>query len=90
MGTKLSIDKIVSELEDILAIDPTFFRRIRFLNRNPSGIAHHLKVELVSRSCGDSTNTNTNEEKYAPKPSVSTASRLPASLSRIMKPTWCY
>lgn len=90
MGTKLSIDKIVSELEDILAIDPTFFRRIRFLNRNPSGIAHHLKVRTNSPSCGGSTRIRMTEAKFARKPSVLTGSRPPGSLSRIMKPIWCY
>ena len=44
MGTKLSIDKNVSELQDILSMDPNYFRRIRFENVSPHGIAHHLKV----------------------------------------------
>jgi hypothetical protein len=44
MGTKLSIDKQVSSLEDILRMDPRYFKRIRFENVSPHGIAHHLKL----------------------------------------------
>ena len=46
MGTKLSIDKRVSELDDILKMNPTYFKRIRFESRCPQDIACHLKVTL--------------------------------------------
>jgi hypothetical protein len=47
MGTKLSIDKTVSELEDILSMNPSYFKKIKFENKSPLGIAHHLKVALI-------------------------------------------
>lgn len=47
MGTKLSIDKNVSELDDILKMEHTYYKRIRFENRCPEDIACHLKVKRV-------------------------------------------
>lgn len=48
MGNKLSIDKNVSELEDILSMSPSYFKKIRFENKSPLAIAHHLKVKTAS------------------------------------------
>ena len=44
MGTKLSIDKNVSDLDDILMMNPAYFRKIKFENKCPEDIACHLKV----------------------------------------------
>jgi len=44
MGTKLSIDKSVSELDNILTMNPKFFKKITFENKCPEDIACHLKV----------------------------------------------
>lgn len=46
MGSKLSIDKTVSDLDSILALNPRFYRKITFENRCPEEIACHLKVPL--------------------------------------------
>ena len=44
MGTKLSIDKHVSDLEEILSMNPSYFRKIKFQNKSPMMISHHLKL----------------------------------------------
>jgi hypothetical protein len=46
MGSKLSIDKQVSELDDILAMNPSHFKKIRFESKSPQETAHNLKVRL--------------------------------------------
>ena len=53
MGTKLSIDKSVSELDSILSMNPKFFRKITFENRCPEDIACHLKLWRFSRNSKD-------------------------------------
>lgn len=44
MGTKLSIDKNVSGIDDILSMNPSYFRKIKFENKSPMMISHHLKL----------------------------------------------
>lgn len=44
MGSKLSIDKQVSELDDILSMNPSHFKKIRFEGKSPHETAHNLKV----------------------------------------------
>ena len=44
MGTKQSIDKNVSDIEDILSMNPSYFRKIKFENKSPMMISHHLKL----------------------------------------------
>jgi hypothetical protein len=50
MGTKLSIDKTVSELDDILSMNPTYFKKVKFEHKSPQGTAHHLKVNLSNKA----------------------------------------
>jgi hypothetical protein len=38
MGTKLSIDKHISQLEDILEMSPNYFSKIRFESKVPEAI----------------------------------------------------
>jgi len=44
MGSKISIDKHVSSIEDILNMNPNNFSKIKFENKIPDYITQHLKV----------------------------------------------
>jgi len=44
MGSKISIDKHVSNLEDILEMNPKFFAKLKFENKIPDNITQHIKV----------------------------------------------
>lgn len=44
MGSKISIDKFVSNLEDILEMNPKYFSKLKFENRIPDNITQHIKV----------------------------------------------
>jgi hypothetical protein len=44
MGTKISIDKHVSSLEDILELTPAYFDKIKFESKISPEITQHLKV----------------------------------------------
>jgi hypothetical protein len=68
MGTKISIDKHVSSLEDILELTPAYFDKIKFESKISPDITQHLKVfshlplinpPIISRF-GDSKKTREN------------------------------
>lgn len=44
MGVKISIDKHVSELEDILEMSPHYLSRVQFDSKISPDITQHLKV----------------------------------------------
>ena len=44
MGVKLSIDKHVSDLEDILEMSPHYLSRVQFESKIQADISQHLKV----------------------------------------------
>ena len=46
MGTKISIDKHVSNLDDILEMSPSYFDKIKFESKVSPNITQHLKVYL--------------------------------------------
>ena len=46
MGVKISIDKHVSELEDILEMSPHYLSRVQFDSKISPDITQHLKVRL--------------------------------------------
>lgn len=48
MGTRISIDKHVSKLEDILELNPKTLSTIRFENSIPDSITQHLKVNKIT------------------------------------------
>ena len=44
MGSKISIDKHTSNIEEILEMNPAYFNKIKFENKIPDSITQHLKV----------------------------------------------
>ena len=46
MGTKISVDKHVSSLDDILEMSPAYFDKIKFESKISPTITQHLKVTL--------------------------------------------
>lgn len=45
MGSKVSVDKHVSNLEDILEMSPAYFSsKLKFENKIPESITQHIKV----------------------------------------------
>ena len=46
MGTKISIDKHVSNLDDILEMSPSYFEKIKFESKISPDITQHLKVSF--------------------------------------------
>jgi len=44
MGIKVSIDKHVSNLEELLEMSPSYFSRLKFESKVDSAIQQHLKV----------------------------------------------
>ena len=49
MGVKLSIDKHVSDLEDILEMSPHYLSRVQFESKIQAEISQHLKVSRRPR-----------------------------------------
>jgi hypothetical protein len=47
MGVKISIDKHVSELDDILEMSPHYLSRVQFESKIGSEITQHLKVIIL-------------------------------------------
>ena len=47
MGTKISIDKHVSNLDDILDMSPSYFDKIKFESKISPNITQHLKVNTT-------------------------------------------
>lgn len=47
MGTKISIDKHVSQLDDILEMQPAYFNKIKFESKISPDITQHLKVKFI-------------------------------------------
>lgn len=47
MGAKISIDKHVSNIEDILQMPPGYFDKIKFESKISQDITHHLKVSII-------------------------------------------
>ena len=48
MGVKISIDKHVSELDDILEMSPHYLSRVQFESKIGPEITQHMKVSLNS------------------------------------------
>jgi len=47
MGDKISIDKHLSSVDDLLETNPHYFKsKIKFDNKIPESITHHVKVFL--------------------------------------------
>ena len=46
MGVKISIDKHVSELDDILEMSPHYLSRVQFDSKISPDITQHLKVSI--------------------------------------------
>ena len=46
MGVKISIDKHVSELDDILEMSPQYLSKVQFESKISPDITQHLKVSL--------------------------------------------
>jgi hypothetical protein len=44
MGVKISIDKHVSELDDILEMSPTYLSRVQFESKVGPDVTQHLKI----------------------------------------------
>ena len=44
MGIRVSIDKHVSNLEELLEMSPSYFSRLKFESKVDSAIQQHLKV----------------------------------------------
>lgn len=44
MGSKISIDKHVSQLDDILELTPSYFEKIKYESKISPHITQHLKV----------------------------------------------
>jgi hypothetical protein len=56
MGVKISIDKHISELDDVLEMSPHYLSRVQFESRVSPDITHHLKVSLNNYRSGASVN----------------------------------
>jgi hypothetical protein len=61
MGVKISIDKHVSELDDILEMSPHYLSRVQFESKIGPEITQHLKVSFLDNlkifcRSGDFTN----------------------------------
>jgi hypothetical protein len=50
MGVKISIDKHVSELDDILEMSPTYLSRVQFESKVGPDVTQHLKVRNFDNS----------------------------------------
>ena len=50
MGVKISIDKHVSELDDILEMSPTYLSRVQFESKVGPDVTQHLKVRIFDNS----------------------------------------
>lgn len=51
MGVKLSIDKHVSELDDILDMSPHYLNKVQFESKINPAISQHMKVSLDCVLC---------------------------------------
>jgi hypothetical protein len=64
MGTQISIDKHVSNLDDILEMQSSYFEKIKFESKVSPDITQHLKVHSPLQSFqiryGGSLKTNAN------------------------------
>jgi hypothetical protein len=49
MGIRVSIDKHVSNLEELLEMSPSYFSKLKFESKVDQGIYQHLKVSLSKR-----------------------------------------
>jgi hypothetical protein len=47
MGVKLSIDKHVSNLEEVLEISAQYYSKVKFESKIKEEITHHLKVSPI-------------------------------------------
>jgi len=47
MGIRISIDKHVSSLEELLEMSPSYFSKLKFESKIDHAILHHLKVSRV-------------------------------------------
>ena len=50
MGSKISIDKHTSNIEDILEMNDVYFNKIKFENKIPDSITQHIKVLIYQIS----------------------------------------
>jgi hypothetical protein len=44
MGSTISIDKHVSNLDELLEMQPNYFSKVHFESKIPAGLTQHLKV----------------------------------------------
>ena len=51
MGSTISIDKHVSNLDELLEMQPGYFANLQFENKIPEGITQHLKVSIWITVC---------------------------------------
>ena len=49
MGVKISIDKHVSELDDILGMKPNYLSKVQFESKINPDITQHLKVRKIMK-----------------------------------------
>jgi len=49
MGVRLSIDKHVSNLHELLEMSAQYFQKVRFASKISDDIKQHLKVSLINR-----------------------------------------
>lgn len=47
MGIRISIDKHVSSLEELLEMSPSYFSKLKFESKIDHAILHHLKVSRI-------------------------------------------
>ena len=48
MGSKISVDKHTSRLEDILDLNPKLLEKVKFESNIPDCITQHIKVKIYT------------------------------------------
>ena len=48
MGSRISVDKHTSRLEDILDLNPKLLEKVKFGSNIPDCITQHIKVKYIS------------------------------------------
>ena len=96
MGSRISVDKHVSCLEDVLDINPKILEKVKFENNVPDCITQHIKVTIMFYGLplpslplrfGNSQTINKSPVSSALNPSISVICR--ALISYPMSATSC-